>query len=133
MFIRSFANILLFGLLFVLSALQAARAGEKVWTLESALQVIENDKEDPSKRVAAIRFLTEQNAKVCIPRLVKVLQGKYDVVALNILWAFADFKDSKAWPHITAYEKEIKDGQLDLPGKLNTALSQAKANCQPKK
>jgi hypothetical protein len=113
---------------------QNGHGGEERLTLEErAMRVVENEKEAYSDKREAISFLNERKAKEYIPRLGKVLQGKYDVVALDILYAFAIFADDGAWPYIVAYEKLAEDDGADIPGKINVALDAAKRTCRPNK
>jgi hypothetical protein len=112
---------------------QASFADDNAWTLEDAMRTVENDKAEYSRRVTAITFLKEHKAKAFIPRLGNVLQGKYDVVALEILIVFASFADRCASPYIQAYKKRAIDDQIWVPGKINVAWDLANTACMPKK
>jgi hypothetical protein len=110
----------------------AARAGDKPWTLEGAMRAVENDTEDYSKRRDELAFLKDQRAKEFIPRLGRALQGRYDVVALDILHTLASFADGRAWPYLRAYEKRSDADGADLPDKIGMALGGAKEACRPR-
>jgi hypothetical protein len=124
-----FLGVLACGLAFVARATD----DEKRWTPEGAMRVIEDEKSTYPKKREAIAFLKQQKAEDFIPRLGKVIRGKYDVVALDVLYLFADFANEKAWPYIVDYEKHAGDAGENIPGKINTALIAAKDACRPKK
>jgi hypothetical protein len=101
----------------------------RIGRLDEALRIAEDEDRQMNERVNAVVLIAKQQASGYIPRLGKLLQGRDDMLAVCILDAFATMGEPSALAFIAEYESFLTKNDIDISGKLNRALRQAKTVC----
>ena len=86
---------------------------------ERLLRLVEDADQPYAVRVAAVDALRQRREPATVPRLTRLLPGNADVVTLRVVIALGEIGDRRALP---ALRKMQNDPNIDLPGKINTAV-----------
>src|SRR5262249_38137627 len=76
-----------------------------------------------AERAEAVKELVGLRDRRCMPRLLRILPGHYDVLALRIVHAVAALDYPEALSTLQKYKQHARN--QDLSGKLNAAIREA--------
>ena len=89
---------------------------------ERLLRVVEDEGQSSKERTKAIDQLGKRREAAVVPRLQRLLPGEGDVITYKVVIAMGQIGDRRALP---ALEKMRDDPNLELPGKIRSALDGA--------
>jgi len=84
-----------------------------------------------AERAEAVKELVGLRDRRCMPRLLRILPGHYDVLALRIVHAVAALDYPEALSTLQKYKQHARN--QDLSGKLNAAIREAIEFCKQRK
>jgi hypothetical protein len=81
-------------------------------------------------RSNAVDEIGKLKERTSVPRLLRLLPGHYDALTFRCLVALEEIGDPRAIPALERMQKEAQEKQIDIPGKINTALDRALETCR---
>jgi len=102
-------------------------------TVKYYLKVLKDEKAPVRDRATAVDFLVEKKERAAIPLFVKVLPGRYDLLALRIIVGLGEFAEPKTLPALEKYLEDAAENKIVIPGRILGALLRAMEACMKAK